>query len=96
MNVARRSIASLCMGGVLASMAVTATGCLQSGGDPDVPGARLELAVAPLSLPNIGQACYAIRVTNAAGTMGDIVWQDGDPTNAPATTVGMAQSDGAL
>ncbi len=39
----------------------------------------LELAVAPLELEGIGQACYDIRVTNQTNRSGQTVWAKGTP-----------------
>ncbi|TNF31852.1 MAG: hypothetical protein EP329_11685 [Deltaproteobacteria bacterium] len=38
------------------------------------PSGRLELRVAPLSLPGIVDADYTLTVTNGAGGSGDVVW----------------------
>lgn len=40
---------------------------------------RLNIAVAPLSLPGVGRVCYDLRVTNAAGGAGQVVWSRGTP-----------------
>jgi len=37
-------------------------------------GARLDIAVAPLGLAGITEACYDLRVTNQPGGLGDTVW----------------------
>jgi sulfatase modifying factor 1 len=44
---------------------------------PDVPGARVEIAVAPLTLPGVSKVCYDLRVTNGPDGTGDTVWQKG-------------------
>ncbi len=44
-------------------------------------GARLELAVAPLTLPGVGKVCYDLKLTNAAAAAGDVVWTVGDPSS---------------
>jgi hypothetical protein len=47
------------------------------------PGARLEVAVAPLSLPGLSKVCYDLKVTNAADGAGSTVWRRGSPGLAP-------------
>lgn len=55
--------------------------------DQPIEGVRgIQIAVAPLSLPGIGEACYDIQVNN--GT--DIVWSLGDPDY---TKLGANQAD---
>ena len=42
------------------------------------PGGRVSVAVAPLSLPDIEEACYTLTVTNGPGGGGDVVWTQAD------------------
>ncbi|MBL8786342.1 MAG: hypothetical protein JNJ59_15685, partial [Deltaproteobacteria bacterium] len=42
-------------------------------GDQSGPTSHLEIAVAPLTLPDIVDACYDLRVTNAPGGLGQTV-----------------------
>ena len=39
----------------------------------------LEIHVAPLELPGIGDACFDLRVTNGPSGLGDVVWTRGTP-----------------
>ena len=43
----------------------------------------VSIAVAPLSLPGVERACYDLRVTNAAGGGGELVWARGTPNVSP-------------
>jgi len=46
-----------------------------AGHEPATPtGARLSVAVAPLALPDLSDACYDLTVTNGAAGGGDGVW----------------------
>lgn len=57
---------------------VAALGCKGDGtGDPAAAG--VAIGVAPLSLPGLSRVCYDLRVTNAAGGQGDVVWSRGTP-----------------
>ncbi len=47
--------------------------------DTSPPADGLSIAVAPLSLPGVGFACYDLRVNNGPGGTGDVVWRRGDP-----------------
>jgi hypothetical protein len=40
---------------------------------------RLNVAIAPLSLPGVGKVCYDLRVTNGPSATDPIVWQRGEP-----------------
>jgi hypothetical protein len=44
-------------------------------GDQSGPTSHLEIAVAPLTLPDIVDACYDLRVTNAPGGLGQTVFE---------------------
>jgi hypothetical protein len=47
-------------------------------------GASLEIAVAPLTLPGLSEACYDLRVTNADDGGGTTVWAKGNPAASGA------------
>jgi formylglycine-generating enzyme required for sulfatase activity len=51
-------------------------GCGETRPTPTDSSAGLEVAIAPLDLPGISEACYVLKVTNQAGGAGDIVWQE--------------------
>ncbi len=83
----------------LGLVALAGFGACSDGGNTttDAPGKKIELAVAPLSLPGIDDACYNVRVT--AGT--NTVWEQGAIGSAsPATSVAgdlaSAKANGAL
>jgi len=46
-------------------------GCTGSEGPT---GSRFDIAVAPLGLTGVTDACYDLRVTNRPGGLGDTVW----------------------
>ncbi len=62
-------------------IALTALGTLSLGAAcqqdnaPPAPTGRLALNVAPLNLSGITDAVYSLRVTNAAGGTGQVVWE---------------------
>lgn len=43
------------------------------------PTDAVRLAVAPLTLPGIGKACYDLEVRNGAARTGEVVWSRGTP-----------------
>ena len=49
--------------------------CDDSGGSP--AGTGLQIDVAPLTFPGISRVCFDLRVTNAAGGGGQVVWSQG-------------------
>lgn len=49
------------------------------GASGDPPGRTLEVAIAPLALPNIGEACYDLAIHNGPGATGELVWARGEP-----------------
>ncbi len=53
------------------------SGCME--GDAGTTGSRLELSVAPLTLPGIDKVCYDLRVTDGATKNDPIVWAKGSP-----------------
>src|SRR5690606_23974264 len=65
------------------------------------PPRGLELAVATLTLPGIGEVCYDIQVHNDVDGGGEIVWGKGTPNDSPSDgvtnrTVAEAVASGAV
>jgi hypothetical protein len=58
---------------------VIALAACAGSADVPAPADGLAIAIAPLSLPGIGFACYDFRVNNGPGGTGDVVWKKGDP-----------------
>ena len=57
----------------LSTVPLLAGACADAESEPR----GLELAVAPLQLDGIGQACYDIRVSNLTNGTGQTVWSKG-------------------
>ncbi len=70
----------------LSTVPLLAGACADAESEPR----GLELAVAPLQLDGIGQACYDIRVSNLTNGTGQTVWSKGTPGHqvpVPASVV---------
>jgi hypothetical protein len=62
-------------------IAIAAALSIQACAEARAPtvASRLEIAVAPLTLPGLSKVCYDLRTTNAADGGGTTVWREGDP-----------------
>ncbi|MFO0751118.1 MAG: EGF domain-containing protein [Myxococcota bacterium] len=71
---ASRRVVTLSVG-ALVGASIAQAACM---GAPEPAGPRLSIAVAPLDLPGIAEACYDLRATAGPGGSGELVWSEPD------------------